>query len=75
MVKIHAGGETGKATLDLLGGLHGKPFLVEVKKVGEVGSLMQDVLVERAIGQGYISGIVDSLDGFKRLFQVEHPAP
>lgn len=67
-VKIHAGAEQGKATLDLLGGLNGRPFLVEIKKPGEVGSPMQDALVERSKREGYISAVVDSLDEFKGLF-------
>lgn len=71
VVKIHAGAEVGKGTLDLLGGLYGKPFNVEVKKPGEVGSPMQDALVARSKAQGYISAVVDSLEDFKALFRLD----
>ena len=68
VAKIHAGAETGKSTLDLIGGMSDKPFLVEVKRAGGVASPSQKILVKRAKGQGYISGIVQSLDEFKALF-------
>ncbi len=71
VVKLHAGMEQGRDTLDLLGGLYQRPFLVEVKKVGGIPSLAQLILVERALSQGYVSGIVDSLESFKRLFKKE----
>jgi hypothetical protein len=69
VVKIHAGMEQGKSTLDLLGSLNRKPFLVEVKRVGGVPSLAQEILVTRARMSGYVSGIIESLDEFKALFE------
>lgn len=66
--KLHAGVESGNATLDLLGGLNGRPFYVEIKRPGGSIRPMQKVVVERAKAQGYLSEIVDSLEAFKRLF-------
>lgn len=68
--KIHAGLEQGKNTLDLVGGVFGKPFFIEVKQVGGTPSKAQKILVKRAKRQGYVSDIVESLDEFKQLFEV-----
>ena len=67
VAKVHAGAEQGRNTLDLIGGIFGKPLMVEVKRVGGVPSKAQLIIVKRAKLHGYISGIVESLDEFKKL--------
>lgn len=68
--KLHADGVQGRDTLDLIGGVFGKPFMVDVKKPGGSASRIQKYLVKRAQKQGYIAGIVDSVESFKGLFGV-----
>lgn len=68
VTKIHAGGEQGKSTLDLIGSYMGRPIQVEVKKVGGVVSDMQRYLIERARRGGYIADVVDSLEQFLMMF-------
>lgn len=70
VVKLHADGTQGMNTLDLLGSLNGKPFLVEVKKPNGRVRPHQTYLVERASTTGYVSGIVSSLKEFKALWQI-----
>lgn len=70
-IKLFAGVEQGKNTLDLIGGVYGRPFWVEVKKPNGVASVVQLELVKRFKAQGFISGVVESLDEFKELFKRE----
>jgi hypothetical protein len=68
VTKIHAGAETGKDTLDLIGSYLGKPFQYEVKKPGEKATDMQMYLIKRARRGGYIADCGDSLEHFIMMF-------
>lgn len=68
VVKIHASGEQGKNTLDLIGSYYGRPFQVEVKKPGHSGTEIQDYFVKRARAGGYVAGVVESLEQFLMMF-------
>lgn len=67
-VKLHADAMQGKTTLDLLGGYRGKPFLVEVKRPDGKATTLQQALVRIARRNGFISGIVSSVEEFEALF-------
>lgn len=77
VTKIHADGVQGKDTVDLIGGLYGKPFYVEVKKdEHEEPSKIQEYLLDRAAQSGYVAGCIGSLEAFKDLFvQSLHDQP
>lgn len=70
LFKIHADEIQGRETLDYVGGVFGQPFMIDTKSKSGTPTKLQKYLVKRALKQGYISGIVDSVEAFKELFGV-----
>lgn len=69
-IKIHADEIQGRETLDYIGGLFGKPFMIDTKAPYGTVSKLQKYLIKRAKVHGYISGAPSSLKEFKELFGV-----
>lgn len=57
-----------KKQLDLVGSLRGVPFWVDAKAPGKQASKLQRGLVRLYRLGGYVSGVVDSVEGFRGLF-------
>lgn len=59
----------GKHMPDLIGGYNGKPFAVEVKDATGTPSKGQTYRLRQLQTQGYVTGVVRSVDDFKELFK------
>lgn len=66
-IKIHGSAFTELGTPDILGAISGLHFFVETKLPGEDATPIQKQRLQEWADQGYITGVVHSLDEFKEL--------
>lgn len=66
-IKVHGSPLQSRGEPDVLGGFSGQPFAVEVKVPGEQATPLQLARLAEWHRIGHVTGVVTSLDEFKRL--------
>lgn len=71
-MKVHGSAIQGSAWPDLIGGIDGQPFAVEVKTPDGTPTRSQLAVLKLFEVQGYVTGVISSTTEFERLFNCGH---